>query len=126
MADKYAKGTTPGRSGSTGPKDKPKLPQAKGPHTSVPKTDPQGGSSQRSESREAIARVYEGIAEKESDVKKECDPDKDVTPDEEKVDWGGQEEPDDQKDDDAMQGIEAVEVPDDVQIRNLLKARPQI
>ena len=62
--------------------------------------------------------------QRKSDVKKKCDPDKaDATPEEEKLDWDGPEEPDGQKDDDVMQGIEADEVPDDDQIRNLLRAR---
>ena len=59
------------------------LPQPKGPHTAVKqpdKTDPPGGSSQRSLSREVLDSAYAGAA-RESNVKTECDPDKkDATP----------------------------------------------
>ena len=54
----YKKGTTPGGTGSTGAKDKPI-----GPHALVDKTDPHGGSSQRSASREGVDRLYEGISD---------------------------------------------------------------
>ena len=73
----FRRGTTPGETGSTGTKDKPI-----GPHTLVSKTDPQGGSSKRSASRDALDGLYKGICDKQSDVKREegCNLDKDVTP----------------------------------------------
>ena len=60
----YKKGTTPGKTGSTGAKDKPI-----GPHTLIDKTDPQGGSSKRSASREAVDKVCKGMSDKQSGVK---------------------------------------------------------
>ena len=62
----FRRGTTPGNAGSTGPKDKVALLQPQGPHTKVEedKTDPPGGSSQRSISREVLDRAYVELPEK--------------------------------------------------------------
>lgn len=133
----FRRGATPGISGSTGPRDRAVLTPAQEPPAKTDKTDPTGGSSMRSLSREVVDRVYE-TAGKASDgtvVKSECDPDnKDTTPGEdEQVDWGGPttdgqpaDDPnkDDPKTDDSMKDAEADDDPDDEQIRKLLRNRP--
>ena len=129
----FRRGTTAGKAGSTEPRDKVTMTSAQSVSTEADRTDPPGGSSVRSLSRDVVDRAY-ATAGKAIDgkiVESECDPDKkDTIPGEDKdVDWGApitdKPTPDDHDNDDPKNDDDDDEDLDDAdQIRKLLRNRP--